>query len=180
MPPFLGAYSAIAAYTNLPSLQTDPYLSYNFLVEIQGLISGGFMEVSGLESSMKLESYQEGGVNGYVHQFLDHVEYPNLVLARGLTELDSFWNWYLLTTQGRPMLMNGSIMLLDPQRLPVMWWNFKDAYPVKWVGPQFDASNTSQVGVERIELVHRGLTKPLFSQALSAIRGGVAIAKKFT
>ena len=176
--PLLSAYSLISGYANLPQVRLDPYLPYNFLVELGGLIVGGFSEVTGLSSEVQLESYQEGGVNGYAHEFLGAVKYPHLVLSRGITDLDILWDWYSLTTQGRPLLLNGTIMLLDNQRLPVMWWNFTDAYPVKWEGPQFNANNTDQVGIETIELVHRGLIKPLASQALSATRAGTAIARQ--
>jgi phage tail-like protein len=169
--PVLPAASLLAAYANLPSMRLDPYLTCNFMIEIEGLIVGGFTEVTGLESEVQLESYQEGGVNGYIHQFPTQVTFSNLVLTRGLTDVDVLWNWYWMTVQGVPLLLNGTIMLLDNQRLPVMWWNFKDAYPVKWSGPKFDASIDTQVGVEQIELVHRGLTKPALSQALSAARG---------
>jgi phage tail-like protein len=176
MSSLLGGYSLLNAHTTVPNVRLDPYLACNFVVELGSLIAGGFMEVSGLESEVQMESYEEGGVNDYVHQFPNQVTYPNLVLSRGLTDAEVLWDWYWLTVQGRPLLLNGTIMLLDNQRLPVMWWNFKDAYPVKWVGPQFDASNATQVGIERIELVHRGIIKPALSQALSATRGGMAIA----
>jgi phage tail-like protein len=170
----LTAINLLSTYTNLPSHRLDPYLACNFLVEIEGLIVGGFSEVSGLESEVKLESYQEGGVNGFIHQFPTQVSYPNLVFSRGLTDGDVLWNWYWMTVQGFPLLLNGTILLLDNKRLPAMWWNFKDAYPVKWVGPKFDASADQQVGVEQIELVHRGLTKSALSKALSNLRGGLA------
>lgn len=170
--------SLLLTFTNPGSIRLDPYLTCNFLVEIEGLIVGGFTEVSGLESDVQLEPYQEGGVNGYIHQFPTQVSFPNLVLTRGLTDGDVLWNWYSMTAQGFPLLLNGSIMLLDHQRLPAMWWNFKDAYPVKWVGPRFDASADQQVGVEQIELVHRGLVKPALSQGLSALRGGLAKGAK--
>jgi phage tail-like protein len=176
--PLLSGYALIAGYANLPQVRLDPYMPYNFFVELGGLIVGGFTEVSGLSSEVKLEPYQEGGVNGYVHHFLNQVEYPPLVLSRGLTDLDVLWDWYWLTAIGKPLLLNGTIMLLDSQRLPVMWWNFKDAYPVKWEGPQFNANSTDQIGIERIELVHRGLVKPASSQALSATRAGAAIARQ--
>jgi len=65
---------------------------------------------------------------------------------------------------------NGTVMLLDTRRLPVMWWNFAGALPVKWVGPSFDASADSQVAIERVELAHRGITKPIASQLLPAVR----------
>jgi phage tail-like protein len=55
---------------------------------------------------------------------------------------------------------NGTIMLLDARRIPVTWWNFAEALPIKWTGPAFDASGEAQVAIERIELVHRGIAKP--------------------
>ena len=46
----------------------QPYLTFNFAVEIEGLLVGGFTEVSGLESEIEVEEYREGGVNGFVHK----------------------------------------------------------------------------------------------------------------
>ncbi len=157
----LGLNAAFAAGTNMAGIRLDPYMAYSFVVEIEGLIIGGFTEVTGLESEIELESYQEGGVNGYIHQFPRRTRYPNLVLSHGLTDIDSLWRWYKAATAGNIQLKNGTIMLLNRQQIPMMWWNFKNAYPVKWVGPQFNASNTTAVAVERLELVHQGIDKPL-------------------
>ena len=157
----LGLNAAFAAGTNMLGVRSDPYMAYNFVVEIEGLITGGFTEVTGLESEIELESYQEGGMNGYIHQFPRRTRYPNLVLSHGLTDIDSLWRWYKAATAGNIQLKNGTIMLLNRQQIPMMWWNFKNAYPVKWVGPQFNASNTAAVAVERLELVHQGIDKPL-------------------
>lgn len=156
----LGLNAAFAVGTNLLGIRLDPYMTYNFLVEIEGLLTGGFSEVTGLESEIQLEEYQEGGVNEYVHKFPNQTVYPNLVLSHGLTNIETLWYWYRDATKGQIRLKNGTILLLNCQRLPVMWWNFKEAYPVKWVGPQFNASNDTEVAVERIELVHRGINKP--------------------
>jgi phage tail-like protein len=142
-------------------IRHDPYMAYNFVVEIGGILAGGFTEVSGLESEIQLESYQEGGVNSYIHQFPNHTTSPPLVFSRGLTDIDVLWNWYWAASQGVIVTLNGTIMLMNRQQAPVMWWNFRSAYPVKWVGPQFDASNDTQVAIERLELVHQGLSKPL-------------------
>jgi phage tail-like protein len=170
MPLNLGLNAAFAAGSQLLGIRNDPYISYNFLVEIEGLLTGGFMEVTGLDSEIQLEEYQEGGMNNYVHKFPTRTVYPNLVLTRGLTAIDTLWNWYWAATQGVIVQLSGTIMLLDRKRLPITWWNFKDAYPVKWVGPQFNASSDSQVAVERIELVHRGISKPLVAQAAALAR----------
>ena len=136
----------------------DPYIAYNFVVEVEGLQIGGFTEVTGLSSEIELESYQEGGVNDYTHKFPKQTTYPNLVLSRGLTNDDVLWQWYQEASQGRIKIKNGTITLRDSQGKEVMWWNFKQAYPVKWEGPQFNASS-DEIAIERFELVHQGVFK---------------------
>ena len=66
-------------------------------------------------------------------------------------------------------------MLLSPRQFPVMWWNFRNALPVRWTGPTFNAAS-DEVGVEELELVHEGVTVPLLSQALGLAQGIAASA----
>lgn len=153
----------------------DPHTAFNFAVEIEGLLVGGFTQVNGLESDIETDRYKEGGVNDYVHHFPRQTNYSNLVLKHGLTDISSLWNWYYNTTQGSIQRKNGTIMLLDRQQIPVMWWNFRNALPVKWSGPDFDASSET-VAFESIELVHEGLSKPLLGQAASLVRGVAQMA----
>ncbi len=148
-------FSVMAA--NAAASTHDPYMAYNFVVEIAGIWIGGFSEVTGLGSQIDLEPYEEGGVNGYVHQFPKRTKAHNLTLKRGITVVDTLWLWYQSASQGRIMPLNGTIMLLNNQRLPVLWWNFKQAYPVKWTGPEFNAMGNDAVAVESIELVHQGI-----------------------
>ena len=147
----------------------QPYQAFNFAVEIEGLLVGGFSEVSGLESEIEIEEYREGGVNGFVHKLPGRTSHANLVLKHGLTSVSTLWNWYYNTTLGAIQRRNGTIMLLDPRQIPVMWWNFRNALPVRWTGPTFNAAS-DEVGVEELELVHEGLTTPLLSQALGRAR----------
>lgn len=137
----------------------DPYMAFNFIVEIEGLTVGGFSEVTGLSSRIEMETYIEGGVNHRVHQFPKHMTYPNLVLMRGLAERDDIWKWYEDATRGKIRLLNGTIMVRDSQQSKLIGWNFKKAYPVAWDGPQLNASNGNEVAFERLELVHRGVYK---------------------
>ncbi|MGK7924980.1 MAG: phage tail protein [Spirulina sp.] len=157
-PQFEALNKALAAGSALGQLGRDPYMGYNFAVEIGGVVVGGFSEVSGLSSEIDLESYEEGGLNGYVHKFPKHTTYPNLVLSRGLVNIDLFFTWYQATSQGLIQQLNGTIILLNDRQIPRMWWTFKKAYPVKWEGPQLNASS-EEVAVERIELVHQGISK---------------------
>lgn len=163
---------SIAGNWVLGTRPLPPYQTFNFAVELEGLIVGGFTEVSGLESEVETEEYREGGVNGFVHKLPVRTSHSNLVLSHGLTSLSTLWNWYYDTTQGVIQRRNGTIMLLDPQQIPVMWWNFRNALPVRWTGPAFNAAS-DEVGVEALELAHEGLTKPLLGQA-AALASGIA------
>ena len=64
----------------------DPYAAFNFLVEIDGVVTAGFSEVSGLASEVDVISYREGG-ELRVRQLPGLIEYPRLVLKRGLTRI---------------------------------------------------------------------------------------------
>ena len=153
----------------------EPFTTFNFAVEIEGLLVGGFAEVSGLESEIQIEDYQEGGVNGFVHRLPGRTSHANLVLRHGLTAISTLWNWYYGTTQGIIRRKNGTIMLLDPRQIPVMWWNVRNALPVRWTGPTFNAAS-DEVGFETLELVHEGLTQPLLGQAAAAAIGVARMA----
>ena len=163
--------AAIALGARAPGIRNDPYLSVNFLVEIDGLVVGGFQEVTGLQVETEVEDYREGGVNEYVHRLAGPTKYPqNLVLKKGLTDVEGLWKWHQRVVQGSIRRRNGSIYLLDRAGLPAMWWNVTGAYPVKWSGPDFRAEQGA-VAVEQLELVHRGISKPALSSLHSAVRG---------
>jgi phage tail-like protein len=82
-----------------------------------------------------------------------------LVLKHGLTDSDILWNWHQDVASGNILRKNGSIMLLDSAGEEQWRWNFVDAYPVRWVGPDLRAGS-AEVAIETLELVHRGLSKP--------------------
>ena len=92
-----------------------------------------------------------------MHKLPGSARHSNLELSHGLTAISTLWNWYDETSQGDIQRRNGTIMLLDRRQIPVMWWNFRRALPVRWTGPTFNASS-DEVGIESIELAHEGLT----------------------
>jgi phage tail-like protein len=140
--------------------RVDPYLSCHFLIEIEGLVVGGFSEVTGLTVEVEVEEYREGGLNAYVHRLAGPARYPNnLVLKHGLTDSDTLWSWHQDVASGHIQRRNGSIILLDSAGEEQWRWNFVDAYPVRWVGPDLRAGS-AEVAIETLELAHRGLSKP--------------------
>lgn len=140
--------------------RTDPHLSYRFLVELDSLIVAGFSEVSGLEVEIATEDYQEGGINTHTHKLFKHASSPNLVLRRGMTDSRVLWEWVRDATAVQPTAerRNVRVVLLDSIGRETWGWEFHEAYPVKWTGPEFQADEAS-VAVETLELVHRGFSR---------------------
>jgi phage tail-like protein len=132
--------------------------NYRFLVEISGLVVGGFSAVSGLESTTDVEERQEGGLNGYVHKLPTQTRFSNLTLKRGMCDSSDLWDWYQGVAYGNGKSVSrkdGSIILRDRLGKEVCRWNFTGAFPVKWVGPELNAMS-SEIAVETLELAHNG------------------------
>lgn len=139
--------------------RTDPYHSFNFLIEIKGLVVGGFSEVTGLQMEVEIQDYREGGENGFIHKLWGPTRYTsNLVLKRGLTDMDTLWRWCHEVAQGIINRRDLSIILLDDVREEKARWNFAGAYPMRWTGPELRAG-TAAVALETLELVHQGFSK---------------------
>ena len=156
--------AAAAAFSKAAGLRDDPYVGYRFMVELQGLLAGGFSEVSGLDITTEIESIRQGGNNTFAHRLPGPSSYGDIQLMRGLSDIDMLWPWYQDVIAGRVKRRNGTIYLLGGLGLPTMWWNFRQAYPVAWVGPKFDAGAT-QVLFTSITLVHEGLDNPVMSKS---------------
>jgi phage tail-like protein len=134
----------------------DPFLSFRFHVEIGDRKVGEFSEVTGLQAEVEVFEYREGGVNDFVHKLAGPVRYPaNLVLKHGLMEASQIWEWENEILHGKISRTNVSIVLMDEMGQDRWRWNFRDAYPVKWSGPDLRA-RTAEVAVETLELAHRG------------------------
>ncbi len=147
----------------------DPYHGYNFLVEIDGLLTGGFSRVDGLSSSVQVEEFHEGGDLVGARHLVGPTQWTNLKFSHGVAEIDTLWNWYKATARGVIKRKNGTIIMLDRKQYPVTMWTFRDALPVQWTGPAFDGSS-SEIAVESLELAHRGLEKPSWMQAAGFAR----------
>lgn len=134
----------------------DPYFSFRFRILIDQIIEGGFTEVSGLEASTQVEDFREGGVNDYVYKLPKETTFGNLVLKKGLADITTMWNWHRNVVEGIINRTTVHIVLLkDRSDEPARIWSFKEAYPIKWSGPQLK-SDGNTIAFETIEIVHHG------------------------
>lgn len=134
----------------------DPYLNCNFLVEIDGLITAGFQECSGLESSIEVIDYREGGAMT-PRKIPGQTKYANIVLKKGLTDDVTLYDWHQRAVDGEIERKNGSIIVLH-RSVEVLRWNFHSAWPAKWTGPSFSAS-ANQVAIVSLELAHERIER---------------------
>lgn len=133
----------------------DPYAGFNFRVEIDGVVAAAFSECCGLSSETEVISYREGG-DLRIRRLPGLTKYANLVLKHGITLDRSLWDWRRTVIDGAVQRRNGSVILLDATRKEVARWNFVDAWPAKWAGPDLNAES-SNVAIETLEIVHEGL-----------------------
>lgn len=135
----------------------DPLRGFRFLLEIEGITSGGFSKVKGISRELKFESYREGGVNEYEHKLVTQASNPVVVLERGLA-LDDLWKWALAAADGEIRRRTIRIRLRDEADGPAWAWQIEHAIPTKWSASDLDAAS-SQVVMESLELAHHGLRK---------------------
>lgn len=167
-----------------PTLPPDPFRGFNFVVTLidssslfafavsalQSMALAGFSECSGLEMTMDVEDYKEGGNNGKTLHFPSRVKWNNLRLKRGLTFASDLWQWHYDFSQGKGKRRDGLVVLQDERHNPAIVWSFTRGLPVKWAGPSFNASQ-SQVAFEEVEIAHEGLTTWSLGGSISTLLG---------
>lgn len=135
----------------------DPFRGFRYVVEMEGLVSGGFLRVKGLSREVRVESYREGGVNDYEHKLASNVTFPNIVLERGLA-LDDLFKWAQAAADGQVHRRTLWVRLHDEGNDSGWAWEIAQAIPVKWSASDLDATS-QQVVMESLELAHHGLRK---------------------
>ncbi len=145
---------------NKTVLSPEVFLTNNFWVEIEGMLEACFVECSGMQATTEYYEYKEGGLNSHTHKLPVRTSFANITLKRGLTTSDALWKWYEGTVKGKVERKNVSIILysrLKPGEV-VQRWEISRAYPVKWIGPNFN-SRSSEFTIESVELAYDSFTK---------------------
>jgi phage tail-like protein len=134
----------------------DPFLNFNFRVEIDGITRAGFHEVTGLDSTVDVVEYREGGANTPM-KLPGITKYGNITLKWGVTDDTQLQQWHQDVTNGTINRKNGSIVLLDASGVEQRRWNFRNGWPTKWAGSNFTGDGNA-VWFESVDIAHEGLT----------------------
>lgn len=138
--------------------RADPYASFRFAVQIDGLTEARFTECTLPSLEVEIEEQKEGGYNAGTHVLPGRVRRGTLVLRRGIVSSSELLQWYSDIMQGQlgRARRQVSITLLDSQGQPVMRWDFQGAFPCKWTGPELNTASAS-IAIESLELAYESV-----------------------
>ena len=136
----------------MPEARRDPYLNFNFLVQIDGDTVAGFREADLPEARIEVAAYREGNErSNTIRRLPGRVEYGPLVLRRGFAGDRTLFQWWRDVADGNLDRRNVVIILRDQSGRDVARWAFRDAMPTKYSGPSFRAQG-NEIAIESIEL----------------------------
>jgi phage tail-like protein len=148
------AAAAEGAAPQAPEI-VDPYRSYNFKLDAQGVTEAHFTECSGMGIKVDAIDYREAGNNQVVRKLPGRVHYSEITLRYGLTDSKQLWDWLMASAKGKVERRNVSIIMLgadaaDPT--PGLQWNLSQAWPCEWRGAKLDALGR-EAAIETLTLV---------------------------
>ncbi len=148
--------------SQLTPLGGDGQVGSNFLLEVDGVEIGMFAAVSGLQVSVQTEDLVEGGQNGFARKLPGRMEWPNIVLSRGLIKSDNLFDWFSKTSgEGFAAAGNklkrctGAITAIASDGSRLRSWNLAGCFPVRWKGPDFNVTSNDALS-EELEIAHEG------------------------
>jgi phage tail-like protein len=141
----------------MPEARHDPFLNFNFLVEIDGNTVGSLTEADLPEATVEITEYREGGERQFSGRRLPgRVTFSHLILRRGFTTDRTFFDWWRAVAEGNLDRRNVSVILRDQTGQVVARWNFRNALPAKYSAPTFRARG-NEVAIESLELAVEGM-----------------------
>src|SRR5439155_19721547 len=107
----------------------DPYRSFNFQLEIEGVPLGAFSECSGLTADGDAVDYREGtDLQPNVRKLAGLRKFVNITLKRGYSQDRTLWQWYQNVTNGIDDRRNVTVVLLNERREAVLRWHAENAW----------------------------------------------------
>ena len=137
----------------------EPGHGLRFIVVVDGYPLGNWQKCDGLSITYKTESYEEGGVNDYVHTLPGRISYEPVKLTRPVDPTSGAVAAWVASVQLATVRGVAAITVLAPNGIPVTIYTLYGCYPSKYSGPSFDiGSNTT--AMETLELSHNGFLGP--------------------
>jgi phage tail-like protein len=140
--------------------RTTPYGAFNYVVSFDGgEIFGGFSDVSGIGSEIKIAEYRNGNEKeNHVRKVAGTHTVADTTLKRGIVNSKTLWDWIKQTrTDGPAAQKTVTITLLDEAQKPVESWVLRGAVPSKYTGATLAGKGGGDVATEEIVLSAQAL-----------------------
>ncbi|MEV6304511.1 phage tail protein [Actinoplanes sp. NPDC051861] len=138
--------------------RVDPFRSFNFLIEIQGIAQGSFTECTGLGSTTESIEHRQGG-EGNVRKLPGRTTFSDVTLKWGSTASTELYDWRQRIVDGNVDRQNVSVVVYDMDRsTEVARWNITGAWPSKWELSGLNAKG-NEILIETLVLSHEGVVR---------------------
>lgn len=133
-----------------------PPLGLYFSVRFEGIgITASdiaFQQVQGLESTIQMRPFEEGGENRITYQLPEKITYSDITLIRGAVRDSTITQWCLDAMERfRFSPVDLLITLHNAEQKPLIVWNVVGAIPHKWKLGELNAES-SEVFIETLTL----------------------------
>ena len=133
-----------------------------FLFELDGVEIGIFREISGLQVTVGVQEFREGGQNGFSHRVPGRMTWPNVIFKRGITQSNALFDWLNKSSgegfaagSNKLTRSTGAVTAIDQAGTRLRAWEFIDVFPVRWKGPDFSVTSRDPLE-EELEITHHG------------------------
>lgn len=143
-----------------PGQQPVYYRAFQFLVEIDGVTNARFQEVGGIDATIDVIEYREGGSALGPRLFPGQTKHSRLSLKRGYTDDSTLYTWFedVMTGRTENIRRNVSIVQIDMNGTEVFRWNLYKAFPVKYTAPAFNAKG-NDLSIETLEVAYESIER---------------------
>lgn len=142
----------------MPRRPTDPFASFNFKLEIEGITVAGFSEATGLNTESEVIDYREGDEPITRRKLPGLNKYANLTLKRGLSLDKQLYDLRKTVVDGDIKRVNFSVVVFNEKKDEVTRWNVFNAWISKMMVPDLKA-NANEIAIETVEFTHEGVER---------------------
>lgn len=136
------------------------HFSVNFTLQGAKSVDVKFQSVTGLDSTIDIETIKEGGENRFEHVIPSRRKYGPLILKRGLVAPNASgitdWLKKAFDDQIYETLETVVINLLDEEHQSIMHWKINNVWPRSWKIGELNAGR-GEVLIETLELNYNRL-----------------------
>jgi len=138
----------------------DPYRNFRFRIEIDGIQTAGFSEVSIGPTTTDVVEYREGTDPTHLRKLSGLTKHGNVTLKRGVTGSLELFNWHKQIVSGQLAANRKTVVIVvqDESGADKARYVVSDAWPIKYDPGDLNAKG-NDVFIETLELVNEGVER---------------------